>query len=125
MQHANVYGGSATRQTSCPQLFRQALLSLAREFFPTSEEVAHLLFGVLDGLRAIDEVIGEAALFVERELRGNAALGIFARAAAAHQARELLVACAPRNGEAVESFIEAGFDMQRGDHNCDFRSILR
>ena len=94
------------------------------ELFPTSEKGANLFFGVFDGLRAIDQIVGEEALFVERELRGNAALGLFSRAAAVHQAGELLVTRAPSDGKAVESFMETGFNVQRGYNDCDAGSFL-
>lgn len=65
-----------------------------------------------DGARAIDHVIGEAAFFVERQLRCNAALGLFAPEPTIQQSRELLLARAPCDGEAVERLVITALDRK-------------
>lgn len=76
-----------------------------------------------DGAGAIDHVIGKAAFFVEGKLRSDTALGLFEREATIQQSRDLLLARAPCDGEAIERFVVTAFDVQRGDHYSDSRTV--
>jgi hypothetical protein len=66
-----------------------------------------------EGPGAIDFLGGEAQFFLDGELGGNTAAGFRFAEAARDEAFELLLGGAPDDHQAIELFVDAGFDEQR------------
>ena len=73
-----------------------------------------LAAGLFKRAGAVDLFGGEAQLFLDGELRSNAAAGFCFGEAASEEALKLLLRLAPGNHEAIQIFVNAGFDQERG-----------
>jgi hypothetical protein len=68
----------------------------------------------LERAGTVDFLGGETQLFLDRKLGGNAAAGFCFGEAASEEALKLLLRLAPGNYEAIQIFVNAGFDQERG-----------
>src|SRR5260370_11342089 len=59
---------------------------------------------------AIDFLGGQAKVFLDGKLRGDAAAGLRFAKASRPQPLQLLLGTAPRDPQAIEIFVNAGFD---------------
>src|SRR3990167_3250971 len=84
------------------------------------DELLHLPLRASERARAVNLIVGVAALFLERELSRQALLGRRAREPChLHQTLELLLAGADGDDELVELRVVAGLDQQRRLHHRD------
>ena len=72
--------------------------------------------GCFERAGTVDFLGGEKKLFLDGKLRCDATSGFGFAEAARDQAPELLFGRAPRDHQAIELFVYAGFDQQRGFH---------
>jgi hypothetical protein len=70
--------------------------------------------GFVEGAGTIDFLGRVTKFFLNRKLGRDAAASFFLVEAASEEALQLLLRLTPGNDEAVETFVNAGFDEQRG-----------
>ena len=70
--------------------------------------------GFLERAGTVDLFGGEAEFFVDWKLSGDAAAGFGFAEAAREEALELLLRLAPGDDQAIQIFVNAGFDQQGG-----------
>ena len=80
----------------------------------------YLAFGFFNCAGAVDDFVGELALFVGGHLGGDAEGGFFAGEAAFEEAFALLLGAAPADDQVVEVFVEACLDDEGGFDDCKF-----
>src|SRR5712691_739952 len=77
-------------------------------------ERCNLSAGFFERARAVDFLGGVTQFFLDGKLGRDAAAGLRFGKAARNQAFQLLLGLAPRDDEAIELLVQAGFDEQRG-----------
>jgi hypothetical protein len=81
-----------------------------------------LHLSLFDGPRAINDLVGPAALFLNGHLGSDAELRVLRRKAAFLEALDLLIGTAPADNDAVELFVEARFENQGCFDDGEFRA---
>ena len=89
-------------------------LGLCRLTAELGSESFDLPAGFLERAGTVDLLGGEAQFFLDRKLGGDAAAGFGFREAASEEALDLLLRRAPGDHEAIQIFVNAGFDQERG-----------
>jgi hypothetical protein len=77
-----------------------------------------LASGFFEGAGAVNFFSSVAEFFFDGKLRGNAAAGLGFAEAAREEPLELLLGLAPGDDEAVQPFINTGFDEESGFDEC-------
>src|ERR1700691_1639923 len=73
--------------------------------FQLFDQILYLPLRFLEGARAVNHVIGQAALFLHRELRGDALLRLIRRKPSFFKPRKLLLGAAPAGDDPVQFLI--------------------
>jgi hypothetical protein len=77
-------------------------------------ESLDLAAGFCERTRAVDSLSGETEFFLDGKLCGDAAEGFGLAKATSEEALELLLRLAPGDDQAVQIFVNAGFDEESG-----------